>query len=170
MELHDKMPIENSYVSEDDMKSFMKLKECLSGPEMRSNRNLRVVTFRNQLKLIQSYRIRGNSDDWKRCHVCGLCWLDMQTVAVNVSQLRWLFGKTKSLINTNFNLMDCKIVKRSPELWASLKAKLPILLLDATEMRRWTIRKFVQKVEHDVVDDERNDDNELGWDIPETFS
>jgi hypothetical protein len=40
----------------------------------------------------------------------------MQTVAVNVSQLGWLFGKGKSLLNRNFNLMDYEITESSAEL------------------------------------------------------
>jgi hypothetical protein len=135
------------------MELLMDLKTSLSGPEMRSNRNQRVATFQAQLKLIVNYSIRGDCDDWKRCHDCGLCWLDFQTVAVNVSQLGRLLGKAKSLINTNFNIMGYKIVQDSTELWASLMSQLPILKMNAREMQHWTIRKLIQREDSDVVEE-----------------
>jgi hypothetical protein len=152
------------------MELLMDLKTRLSGQEMRCNRNQRVATFQAQLKLIVNYSIRGDCDDWKRCHDCGLCWLDIQTVAVNVSQLGKLLGKAKSLINTNFNIMGYKIVKGSTELCVLLMSKLPILKTDAREMQHWTIRKLIQQEDSDVIDDEEEDEIELGWNFEESSS
>jgi hypothetical protein len=144
-------------VSDDDMQLLLYLRARMPASEMRFNRNQRIVTFQKQLKLIENYSIRGNDDDWKRCHGCGVCWLDIQTVAVNVSRLSWLLGKAKSLINTNFNLKGYEIGEGSPEVWNLLRAKLPVLKRDVSEMRRWTIRKLIQREDRELVDNEEKE-------------
>jgi hypothetical protein len=168
MEIRDDTRIEDSSISEDDMQLLIYLKTRLSAPETRFNRNQRLLTFQKQLKLIENYCIRGDINDWKRCRVCGLCWLDFETVAVDVRRLSWVLGRAKPSINTNFVMMGYETVKVSTEVWGLLRLKLRILQSEPKEMRSWTIRKLIQQKDSVFVDDEWDVKMAFEWDIQES--
>ena len=54
--------------------------------------------------LIHFYCIHNDSDDWKRCLICGICWID-HDIAINIRQLSHLIGKCKSSINGTLSEM-----------------------------------------------------------------
>jgi hypothetical protein len=168
METRDDTQIEDSSLSKDDMQLLMYLRTRLLGSETRFIRNQRLVTFQKQLKLIENYSTRGDINDWKRCRVCGLCWLDFETVAVDVRRLSWVLGRAKSSINTNFVMIGYETVKASTEGWDLLKMKLRISQSERKEMRSWTIRKLIQQKDSVFVDDEWEAEMELNWDLQES--
>jgi hypothetical protein len=168
METRDDKQIEDSSISDDDMQLLMYLRTRLSGPETRFNRNQRLVMFQKQLKLIENYSIRGNINDWKRCRVCGHCWLDFDTVGVDVKRLSWVLGRAKSSINTNFVMMGYETVKVWSEVWSLLRLKLRILQSELNEMRSWTIRKMIQRNDSVFVGDEWDIAIACDWDTRES--
>jgi hypothetical protein len=80
-------------------------------------------------------------DDWKRCLVCGLVWLD-RTVAISVQQMRRVIGKCKSSINDGFQRLGYSSVVMSDETKLSLMHLIPFLAYHSDEIRQWTIREI----------------------------
>jgi hypothetical protein len=128
-------------LSPQDVILIHQLREQLSSKEMRFNRNRKLATFGEQLRVVWQFCIRNDQDDSKRCLACGICWLDTDTLAMNAARFRWLIGKSKSSINNNLAMMEFLPVPATPENTARLIAAIPSLGANAGELRRWTIRK-----------------------------
>jgi hypothetical protein len=128
-------------LSPEDQVSFSQLKQELSGPRYRFNRNEKVAILRQQMEIIQQFCIRGDEDDWKRCYQCGIIWLDGDAIAINIKQIGQLIGKSKSSINSNVGDLSFSPVRYSHREMTQLRRMMPILDFGVSEMRRWTIRR-----------------------------
>jgi hypothetical protein len=122
-----------------DRSVFLQLKEQLSAPETRFNRNSTLDTLKNQINSIRQFCIRHDAADWRRCLACGVCWLDDESVAVNTHRLGWLIGKGKSTLNANLIMTNYNII--GPVAKEVVEAAMPALKGSVGELRHWTVRR-----------------------------
>ena len=132
-----------------DRRSFEELKTKVGSPENRYNRNKRLATFNEIIESIKSFCIRNDGDDWKRCIVCGICWIGKRDLAINTRQLRVLIAKSKSTINGALSKMGYETVPTKGSNAEDLVQTIPFLKKQYNEMRQWTIRRM-NKVEAPV--------------------
>jgi hypothetical protein len=92
--------------------------------------------------VIHSFCIRNTADDWKRCFVCGICWLSPNEIGVNPRQLHHLLGRSKSSINGVLALLNYKPLSTRRIEAQRLSQAFPWLETHSTERRLWTIRKL----------------------------
>lgn len=64
------------FLSPTDQIQYRKIQQNISSPDKRYTRNKRVETFNECLEEIKNFCIRNDEDDWKRCLVCGIIWLN----------------------------------------------------------------------------------------------
>ena len=139
-------------LSEQDQSEYFKLRSTLSGPGTRNRRGKRLENFADGLDSIQKYAIRGDGNDWKRCLVCGVCWLN-SGIAINTRQLRLLIDKCKSSINGSLHRMGYSTSTCKGDPTSSLIEHLPNLKGNFAELRQWTVRqKVVVTPQPDVSD------------------
>ena len=91
--------------------------------------------------MIKEYAIKNDNDDWKRCLVCGVCWLD-NSLALNIRQLRLLVDKCKSSINGSLHRMGYTSSTTRGDSTTILVERFPILKGNYQEIRQWTIRQL----------------------------
>ncbi|KAH0788207.1 potassium/sodium hyperpolarization-activated cyclic nucleotide-gated channel 1 [Histomonas meleagridis] len=125
----------------ENQKEYIKLRVTLSSQFCRNRRGKRIETFSETLITVQKYCIRHNEDDWKRCLVCGICWIQ-NGIAINTRQLGLLIDKCKSSINGSFQKMGYTTLQSREESAAYLVEAIPSLLNNYTELREWTVRIF----------------------------
>lgn len=90
---------------------------------------------------IKNYAIRGDMDDWKRCLVCGICWLP-EGIGINTHQLRILIFKCKSSINGSLQKMRYTFNLGRSEAGNAVARYMPILRNNSSELRQWTVRQL----------------------------
>ena len=90
--------------------------------------------------MIKKFVVQGDSDDWKRAYVCGICWVG-DTIAINTQHLRILTAKCKSSINNLFQMMGYGTVPPGSEPAVAICEYFSELKDQFSEMRRWTVRK-----------------------------
>ena len=127
-------------LSASDKKEYFKLKNSFTSSSSRNRRGKRLETFAETLESIKSYAVREESDDWKRCLICGVCWLD-NCLAINIRQLTILINKCKSSINGSLHKMGYFPTSQTG-LTNSLVEAIPILNGNFQELRQWTIRQL----------------------------
>ncbi|KAH0788646.1 potassium/sodium hyperpolarization-activated cyclic nucleotide-gated channel 1 [Histomonas meleagridis] len=125
----------------ENQKEYLKLRNTLSSHFCRNRRGKRIETFSETLLTIQNFCIRHNEDDWKRCLVCGICWIP-NGIAINTRQLGHLIDKCKSSINGSFQKMGYTTLQSREESAAYLVEAIPSLLNNYAELREWTVRTF----------------------------
>ena len=124
-----------------DKEDYEKLKAELSSSDRRYNRNKRIETFREMLDLLKRYCVRDDEDTWKRCLVCGICWLD-DDIAINTRQLRIVLGKSKLSINGALSKMEYETITSKSSDTSVLVEKIPLLKGNFNEARQWTVRRY----------------------------
>lgn len=127
-------------LSGDDIEGYNNLKEQLSSPHCRNQRNKRLENFSEMLNTIKAYAVRGDENDWKRCLVCGVVWLT-SGIAINTRQLRILINKCKSSINGSLHRMGYSTVMSRGDTSSQLVDMIPILRNNFSELRQWTVRQ-----------------------------
>lgn len=125
-------------LSESDKNEFRKLKESLNGG--RNKRGKRLEAFAEMLESVKKFAIKSDADDWKRCMVCGVCWID-NGIAINTRQLRLLIDKCKSSINGSLHRMGYNPTSTAGDVNSTLVEKMPILKGNFSELRQWTVRQ-----------------------------
>jgi hypothetical protein len=130
-----------SVLSESDKVKDQKLRLFMDPLSVRTTRDHARLMFHIILEYVRNYAIRRDADDWKRCLVCGLVWLD-NAVAVSTRQMTLLVGKCKSSINSGFQSLGYLNAVMSTEHVVALIHLFPFLAQDHTELRQWTIREF----------------------------
>lgn len=125
---------------DDDKRKYMELHEVISKSEKRYKRYKRVESLQDALKLIYEFTIRNDEEDWKRCLVCGLCFI-CQDIAINIRQICFLTSKCKSSINGALSKMGYKTVPFKSSSRIELYARIPYLNKNFYEQKQWTIRK-----------------------------
>jgi hypothetical protein len=104
------------------------------------HRGLRAAIFTEALGLVRTWAQRGDPDDWKRCLVCGLYYLNAG-VAVNAHQLQFLTRRCKSAINGALKLMGYITISARGDVNPDLVCALPILKGNTRALRQWSVRR-----------------------------
>ena len=132
------LPRHFEQLNESDKIDYKKLKESLNSG--RNKRGKRLEAFAEMLSAVKRYAIKGDQDDWKRCMVCGVCWID-NGIAINTRQLRLLIEKCKSSINGSLHRMGYNPTTSAGDVNNALVDKIPILKGNFSELRQWTVRQ-----------------------------
>jgi hypothetical protein len=90
--------------------------------------------------MIHSWAQRGDGDDWRRCCVCGLFYLQCG-IAVNSHQLNCLTDRCKSSINGGLKKLDFETISARGDMNPELVGLLPNLKGNTHELRQWSVRK-----------------------------
>ena len=131
-----------SMLDEKDQNHYRRLRTALSSHICRNRRGKRLETFAEKLATIYQFCVRGNDSDWRRCLVCGVCWIP-NGIAVNTRQLGILIDKCKSSINGSLQKMGYSTLQSRSDSAAAVAEAIPALKDDFAELREWTVRLFV---------------------------
>jgi hypothetical protein len=96
--------------------------------------------FKVVLSHIQQFAIRQETDDWKRCLVCGIVWLD-GAIAISPRQLSTVTGKCKSAINAGFHALGYTNIPITTKHAIALMPFFQQFSRDCHEMRQWSVRE-----------------------------
>lgn len=129
-------------LSKNDKILYNNMRSGLSSHACRNRRGKRLETFSEMLNAIKTYCVRNDEDDWKRCLVCGVCWLP-NGIAINTRHLSLLIDKCKSSINGSLQKMGYSTLQSRSESGNQLSDTIPLLKNNFNELREWTIRQFV---------------------------
>lgn len=129
-------------LNEDDRQRYCTLRTTLSSNLCRNCRGKRLENFNEMLAAIKSFCMRGDDDDWKRCLVCGVCWLPVG-IAINNRQFSLLISKCKSSINGSLQRMGFGTIQSRSESTKVLSDALPLLKDNFVELREWSVRQYV---------------------------
>ena len=132
------LPKHFEQLNHEDQIEYKKLKESLNNG--RNKRGKRLEAFADMLSAVKLYAVKGDQNDWKRCLVCGVCWID-NGIAINTRQLRLLIDKCKSSINGSLHRMGYNPTTATGDVNNSLVEKIPILKGNFPELRQWTVRQ-----------------------------
>ncbi|OHT05304.1 hypothetical protein TRFO_27001 [Tritrichomonas foetus] len=127
-------------LSETDRYQYSIMRAEMSSPSNKNQRNKRIETFTDALDKIKKFAIREDNDDWKRCLVCGICWLP-EGIAINTHQLRILIFKCKSSINGSLQKMGFNVNLGRTDAANAMVNSIPFLKDNSSELRQWTVRK-----------------------------
>lgn len=147
---NDSKPQYFNLISKEDQDKYSNLRSTLSSHVCRNRRGKRLETFAEMLNAIQIFCIRGDSDDWKRCLVCGVCWIP-NGIAINTRQLGLLIDKCKSSINGSLQKMGYTTLQSRSESSAPLIEAIPALKSNFAELRQWTVRLFLAQTPQPVI-------------------
>jgi hypothetical protein len=132
-----------SLLDGEDKNKYIELRDQLRMSQKRYKRFKRIESLQDSLDMIHRYCIRRGSDDWKRCLVCGVCWMG-QDIAINTRQLRLLVDKCKSSINGALSKMGYGTAPVKSTIAATLLQYIPYLKGNFVEQRQWTVRRKIQ--------------------------
>ncbi|OHS96196.1 hypothetical protein TRFO_10132 [Tritrichomonas foetus] len=127
----------------DDQNKYWEMQKTIANSEKRYKRNKRIESLQEALDMIHDFCIRSDPDDWKRCLVCGVCWMG-QDIAINTRQLRLLVDKCKSSINGALSKMGYGTAPIKSVITAALLTYIPFLKGNFVEQRQWTVRRKIQ--------------------------
>ena len=148
MSTADREPLYFDLLSAQDKEGYKALRDSLQDTKMRSMRNHKICDLRNAFIEIKKFCIQKNDDDWKRCVVAGICWLDDDSVgevAVNLSQLVCLVKKCKSTINTTLRNSGFELTYSRGDRYEKLLSILKYFKGNTEELRKWSVRKYIGK-------------------------
>jgi hypothetical protein len=129
-----------SILTESDQAQYRQLQLLMEPLSFRTSREESPVKFQIILDHIKQFAVRHNSDDWKRCLVCGIIWLD-SAVAISPKQLSMLIGKCKSAINAGFQALGYVGTAMSPAYAVALFHIFCNLDRKGNEIRQWSVRE-----------------------------
>jgi hypothetical protein len=129
-----------SILTESDQAQYRQLQLLMEPLSIRTSRDQSSVKFQIILGHIKQFAIRCNRDDWKRCLVCGIIWLD-RAVAISTKQLSMLIGKCKSAINAGFQALGYIGSSISPAHAIAIIDVFSHLECNWNEIRQWTVRE-----------------------------
>ncbi|EAY04835.1 hypothetical protein TVAG_226480 [Trichomonas vaginalis G3] len=128
-------------LEEEDKREYNQIRSIIQ-QSGRNHRGKRLEAFSELLDTLKNFAVRGDSNDWKRCLVVGVCWLE-NAIAINTRQLRQLTNKCKSSINGSLQRIGYMPVANHSLLNDLLQEKIPFLKGNFSELRQWTIRQQV---------------------------
>lgn len=134
-------PLYFDILSDDDKRGYIDLKKILSDYKFCKSVD-RKISFVNQLKHVQKYVERNDSDDWKRGLVCGIIFLE-NSVAINIQQLIKIFSKCKSSINNLFQKIGFFAHRQGSGIEDELINKFPFSYQEKCSAKNWTVRDCV---------------------------
>jgi hypothetical protein len=133
------LPVYWALLTDSDRRAYLALRQAFSSSACKHRRNHSTEINRDILASLRAYVMRGDSDDWKRAMVCGICWLP-DGITINTRQLRLLVGKRKSSINMMFQNIGFGTSLTPRDSGGALVEILPILKNNVAELRKWTLR------------------------------
>lgn len=137
-------------LNKEDKKQYLFMRLTLSSSVCKNRRNHSTQTFELILQMIKNFTIRNDCDDWKRCIVCGIFWLEDNQIAVNSKQLCILLSKCKSSINGSLQALHYYKIQNNLDHVKSFVKSLQMIQTHPMliELRQWTIRRYepVEKV------------------------
>jgi hypothetical protein len=152
---------------------LLQLKEQFLGFEYRHRRGRKILVFGESIEMIRRFCECDECDDGdnsdngdegrerKGMVMCGLLWIDADTIAVNIQRLRWLMSKSKSTLNDDFTELLYQNVKPSEVDQSMLRRA-----VGEAELNRWSFRRReVSKFEF-----EYSDNDGLRWCVCESDS
>ncbi|EAY11697.1 hypothetical protein TVAG_487990 [Trichomonas vaginalis G3] len=134
-------PIFFDLLSREDKRAYSTLRADLWSLENKFKRNKRLSSLQKSIDQIREFCIRNDSDDWKRCMVCGIVWLG-DDIAINIRQLKLLVNKCKSSINGALLKMGFESSTAKNDGFKKLLDFMPSLRGNFSEQRMWTIRRM----------------------------
>lgn len=134
-------PVHFDELDSEDKQEYIEMRNIIQ-QSGRNHRGKRLEAFSELIETLKNYAIKNNNDDWKRCLVVGVCWLD-NAIAINTRQLRLLTNKCKSSINGSLQRIGYMPVSNQARLNEMLQQKIPVLKGNFTELRQWTVRQYV---------------------------
>lgn len=132
-------PRDLQILTDQDQETLKQLQSALSSTGSRNLRGKQLKTFSDMINIIQKFCIRGDAYDWRRCFVCGICWLN-NGIAINNRRFGCLLGKCKSSINGSFQQLGYTTAPSRSESYDSIVEAIPILKNDMPSLREWTLR------------------------------
>jgi hypothetical protein len=124
-----------------DQEGYNQLRSNFSSDFHRNRRGSRLPNFAEMIGSIRTYCIRNADDDWKRCLVCGVCWLS-NGIAFNTRQLCIICDKCKSSINGVLHQLGYANILPRFESNEALAEAMPILKSNFNQLIEWTVRPF----------------------------
>ena len=100
--------------------------------------------FAAKLDVLRKYCKQNDESDWKRCLVCGICWVD-GLIAINNRRLALLAERSKSTLNNTFAKMGLKTIPVNRENRRQLVDQIPYLSDHPDELRQWTYRATLEQ-------------------------
>jgi hypothetical protein len=122
-------------LSNEDKFQYRQLCKVIEPLTFRTSRDQLSMKLQVIVNHIRNYSIRNDADDWKRCLICGIAWLDDAT-AISTRQPRFLIGKCKSSINSGFQSLGYSILPMSSEHASKLTAIFPFLAHHCGDVRQ----------------------------------
>jgi hypothetical protein len=126
-------------LTDTDKETYRALQAKLHAAADKRCRGFRLNGFTADLDEVRAWAQRGNCDDWKRCCVCGLCYLS-SSLGVNSRQLRFLTSRCKSSINGAFKMIGYSMVSLRGDIHPELVNALPYLKGNTPVLRQWSVR------------------------------
>ena len=145
-----------SLLSDEDILTYKKLHESFCQTSQRYRRHQRMSIFTDSLLRIKRFCQKGDEDDWKRCLVCGICWVNECVLAVNNQRLMSFMGRSKSTINDVLTKLRFKSIPINRENEHTVTDLIPYLEKHPEELRKWTLRHskhpWTGSVDHSLDD------------------
>jgi hypothetical protein len=145
-------------LKESDQQILSSIRAALSAPTLKNKRNTRIADLQEIIETLKIYQYHCEEDTWKRLLVTGFVELE-EGFAVNVTQLHTLIFKCKSSINGSLRRMGYATKITTASAFNKLFEAIPVLKMNATELRQWTIRKKSDVPPDDATSDGKDDDD-----------
>jgi len=126
-------------LSEIDQKKYFELCASLSSGDIKFQRNRRCQTLQLALMEIKRYCVLGDEEDWKRCLICGVCWMGFD-IAINTRRLSKIIDKCKSSINGALHQLGYGQSLTKSEVSERITSFIPFLKDKFNELKFWSIR------------------------------
>ena len=130
-----------NYLSQQDKYQYLYLQTSFNQSSTKNKRNMRIDNFQRSLQTLRQYCLRGDGQDWRRCLVCGICWIP-DGIAINIRQLTIIIGRCKSSINGSLQKMGYDVIDSRCEVLNAIESIIPVLKGNNQETRQWNIRKI----------------------------
>lgn len=127
-----------------DMQQYLFIRSMLMSPFGKNSRS-KIENFGDIIQILKYFCIKGDTDDWKRFLVAGICFIDHESIAINTHQLTLFIGKCKSSVNGSFHKLGYIHVVDRNEAIQAITSKMPILKDNTPELRKWTYRSLVPR-------------------------
>jgi hypothetical protein len=129
-----------STLSQSDQEGYWALQDGLLKASKPRQRGQRLTLLADVLSAARAFAQRGQPDDWTRCCVCGVCYLQ-DGIAINSHQLRFLTNKCKSSINGALKMMGYTTISARGDVNPDLVNALPNLKGRTHDLRLWSVRR-----------------------------
>ena len=136
-------PLFFNILSKEDCSGYNSLRAniMLQMKKDRGRNRLKTKSFAESLDRIKFFCVKHDGNDWKRCLVCGICWLQ-NGIGVNNTTFSKLIDLCKANINFSFQKLGYSLFKDRDETYRIISQRFPPLKNNAAELKRWNVRIF----------------------------